>query len=286
MNLVSVVIPAISYDLNLKKCLVSLVSQKNIKLEVWVVLNPPKSRVVQAGWPEWIHFIDSAVGVNCARNQGLRKSNSDFVFFLDSDCELADEHYLQKMYEMILSRPLATGVGGGYAIPSNSNLPSQAYQYIQMTWLREQIQNQDMQASALIGGNMLLRKSKLAGFEFDESIVFGGTERELFTRLQKTNAIFYLDLNLNVIHNSSLNEKQLLAKAKAQSEGEKYIRSKHGDAPKKQWMYLLAPDLNPECSIYVEKYKNFFVRKVHKPVIKSWFYRLSEHLSIVQSRRD
>lgn len=285
MNLVSVVIPATSYDLNLKKCLVSLVAQKNIKLEVWVVFNPPISQVAKVEWPEWIHFTNSAKGVNCARNKGLSSSNSDFVFFLDSDCELPDDYYIHKMYESLLAKPLAAGVGGGYVLGPNPGLESQAYQYMQMTWLYEQIRNKDMLASSLIGGNMLLRKSMLAGFKFDENIIFGGSEREFFTRLQKINALFYLDLNLNVTHNSFLNEKQLLAKANAQFKGEKYIRVKHGEVPKAHLKYLLKPELNPACFEYIEKYRKVYV-ETPKWRIKNWLFKFAEHLNIAQSRRD
>ena len=290
MNLVSVVIPATSYDLNLKKCLASLVLQKNIKLEVWVVFNPQLPQVNESEWPDWIHFTSSAKGVNYARNKGLRKSSSDFVYFFDSDCELADEFHINKAVEGLLSRPGSAGIGGGYTLAGDASLPSQAYQYLQITWLQEQIQNHEMQSGALIGGNMLLRKSKLAGLEFDETILFGGSEREFFIRLMKFSPLLYLDFDLNVIHNSCISEKQLLKKAKAQSSGEMYIKSKHADMHNKTIQYLLKPALNPTFASYVEKYQQVFTnnsRTIKKrSFVNEWLITFIQHLDIAQSRRD
>lgn len=296
MNLISVVIPAVGFDQGLRSCLESLIFQQDVNLEVWVVFNPRKPHFISENWPQWIHFIESKRGVNCARNSGLEKSTSDLVLFLDSDCRLQDPYHVAKLVSFINQQGCIAGVGGGYEVPAPHGLASKAYHYIQMDWLRRQIVDQEFRTSALIGGHMLLRKSMLQGLKFDENIIYGGSEREFFVRLAYKNAILYLDLRLNVIHDSEISKKDLLKKAKAQARGEKYIRRRHKIVPGvvhggSSVRYIEKPPYDPEWAPVLEAYERVFSRySGAKPrehsLVKRLLFSAIEHLNVSQSRSD
>lgn len=291
MSLISVVIPALRLDQHLKSCLESLVNQKNANLEVWVVFNPTLPKINLSYWPNWIHFIKSRKGVNCARNLGLAKSTSDFVLFLDSDCQLTNPEHVVKMIEFINCYPMAAGVGGIYEIASNSNIVTKAYHYLQMDWLKKQIIGEDFSARSLIGGHMLLRKSKLADLKFDEKIIFGGSEKEFFIRLLKKNAKLYLNLQMSVLHNSEISKKELLSKAMAQGQGEKYINSQHGFPETPLTRYIVKQHLNDELASPIDDYRRVFSKYAsHKNekinCFKKIFYSALEQINVAQSSKD
>lgn len=289
MSPISVVIPAIKFDQTLRSCLDSLILQRNFTLEVWVIFNPAKPVLDYSEWPTWIHFVESKKGVNCARNFGISKSTSDLVLFLDSDCMLDDPDHIQKLTKLIESHPNASGAGGGYKVSKEANLATKAYNYLQMDWLRQQIISDDLKAKALIGGHMLLKKSKLPGLRFDENILYGGSEEELFVRLAKSNKELYLDLELSVIHTSELSQKELLRKAKAQGRGEKYIKNRHKDLKNSSVIYLVKPHFEPEWAKSIEGYERVFSKYSGAGCgknfsVKKFLYSILEHLNVSQYR--
>lgn len=291
MRQVSVVIPAVQYDIHLESCLKSLLVQENVKLDVWVVFNPkiPKFNSVQ--WPNWIQFVQSKKGVNCARNLGLAKCVYENVLFLDSDCELIDPTHIEKLMTFLSAFPEATGVGGDYDIPGEANLPSQAYHYLQAQWLRQQILSEDFSTRALFGGHMLLRKSQLEDFRFDEKIVFGGSEKEFFCRMYAAQKKFFVNLKLSVQHNSNISETQLLQKAKAQGRGEKYIRSLHGKSVQPKFCFILKRKFDPAWKPLIEKYQTVYSNAAGDDLfkvnpIKKFIFNLIEHLMVSQSSKD
>jgi GT2 family glycosyltransferase len=286
----SVVIPAISFNGQLEKCLKSIVKQHNVELDVWVVFNPRKPLTVTSSWPSWFHFIESEKGVNCARNLGLKNAKHDLVFFLDSDCELFDPNYLEKFGFQMRSRPHAAGMGGTYSLPANSKAIDKAYHYIQMNWLKQQILSEAFNTSSLIGGNMLLRKSKLKGSYFDEKIIFGGSEREFFVRLGLQGSEFYLDMNASVLHHSNLSFEEFIKKAKSQGRGEKYIQKKHKkntfSVKTQYYRFTCERNLIPIVEIYhkifLKNSKPFFRwKRIKNPLLS-----VIEHLRVIQSSKD
>ncbi len=291
MSPISVVIPAIKFDQTLRSCLSSLVVQKNVNLEVWVIFNPVKPSLDYSEWPSWIQFVESKKGVNCARNLGISQSTSDMVLFLDSDCMLDDPDHIQKLAKFLELYPNASGVGGGYKVSTDANLATKAYNYLQMDWLRQQILSEDLKAKALIGGHMLLQKSKLPGLRFDENILYGGSEKELFVRLAKSKADLYLDMELSVIHTSELSQKELLKKAKAQGRGEKYIKSRHKTTKTSSVVYLVKPYFEPEWAKLIEGYERVFSKysgagSGKNFSVKKFLYSILEHLNVSQYRGD
>lgn len=288
MKRISVVIPAIKFDQALDLCLTSLTYQKNVNLEVWVIFNPKIPDQEFSNWPPWIQFIESKKGVNCARNMGLKKSTADLVLFLDADCELTDPHHVEKILAFMGQSPGAAGVGGSYRISNHSSTANCAYHYLQTEWLTKQILGPDFQVRALLGGHMLLKKSLLMGLEFDENIIFGGSEKEFFCRLKKRNLSFYVNLDLSVLHHSDITRTQLGQKAKAQGLGEKYIKALHGSFEDLKSVYLKKPPIETAWIKDIDYYRQIFSihsgRKSQKKLsLKSLLDRALEHLNVAQS---
>jgi len=266
-------------------------NQKNVDLEVWVVFNPIKPSIDFTAWPKWIHFELSKKGVNSARNVGLSKSSRDLVLFLDSDCEIVDANHIEKLAYFLESKPQASGAGGGYQTAKAANTTTLAYNYLQMQWLRQQIVGSDFSSQALIGGHMLLKKSKIGSEKFDENIIFGGAEKEFFVRLGQQSHLFYVDLNLNVLHTSEISRKDLLKKAKAQGEGDFYIKSRNPGLMSARTTYFVKPYFDSSWSEDINSYQSEFSKyskQGSKKVnfIKKFVYSMIEHLMISQSSRD
>jgi glycosyltransferase involved in cell wall biosynthesis len=88
---VSVIIPSKNRQLDLDRCLRSILAQKTKAREIIVVDQsdsryklPQISGLIQLYWP-------NLSGLTAARNIGLLNATSDIVFFLDDDCELLSD---------------------------------------------------------------------------------------------------------------------------------------------------------------------------------------------------
>jgi len=204
----------------------SLETQINCKFEVLLVINPPSKNTVKYESTFSMEILSSPQGANHARNIGLRKAKSDLVMFLDSDCVIEDKHLLEKYVHHMKARPHLTGCGGPYSICLNASSASQAYQHIQMSWLYAGLIDSSFITQHLLGGNLIVRKSKLNKFEFDEKIIFGGTELEFLLRLTNYGHLFQLLENQSVTHETQLSVVSLCRKAFKQGQGQLYTKNK------------------------------------------------------------
>ena len=116
------------------------------------------------------------VGVNKARNMGIRFARGDILYFLDDDCVLAHKNHLQNLLIEHEKRPQAIGIGGGYkALNFKYDLEKFYHQHIER-WVREFVVS-EKQSRQLIGGNSSYKREVFdKGFYFDPSISFGGSE--------------------------------------------------------------------------------------------------------------
>ena len=89
MKTVSVIIPLYNKENAIKQTLMSVLSQGNIVSEIIVVddgsTDSSASIVMDFKDPKIKYFYKQNGGVSSARNYGLEKANSDWIFFLDAD---------------------------------------------------------------------------------------------------------------------------------------------------------------------------------------------------------
>lgn len=222
----SIVIPHHNDEENLDRLLKSISLQKtNFVFEVLVISNPGsvKAKDLVERYSHFQNFDLNQVGVNRARNEGLRKANSNILIFFDSDCDLDDQNLLQKHFDRHLENPQMVCLGGVYTHSSESIL-DQAYNFIQRRWLYWGAEQDS--CSYLLGGHFSCKKLLLKGFEFDESIVYGGSETEFFCRLKIAEIPCRLDLSLGVAHNTQLTMSDFVLKLFKQGAGAAYIERK------------------------------------------------------------
>lgn len=256
----TVIIPTLTADLRLLNLALQLRSQKNIVIEIILILNPPNN-----DWPvefktiSELKLLKSELGVNHARNAGLKIATSDYIFFLDSDCELTDDLFLFRYLSALKKRPDLTALGSHYIIPAGMNQVSRAYNFIQNLWLYKGIYSEDYLTDHLIGGNILFNHTLIKNLKFDDSFIFGSSEYELLLRLSKAGHLFAFDSALPVIHTQKLKLKDLIYKAQMQSLGFKKIKSQYTQFPKRQKTFLNWPNPDAELIHYIDiYYENFF----------------------------
>lgn len=252
--ILSVVIPTLGTG-DLPIALVKdLLEQVNVHdFEIIVVFNPAaaltesKRTGLEELDPRIRCFTSPFLGVNRARNVGLRACQGKVVLFLDDDCRILDDHFLHKHVLLHETNPLTTAIGGAYEISSYSGWISKSYQFAQMNWIESglyspsQLKKAGLSPAAfLLGGNCSFKRDNLLGEEFDENLVFGGTETELFLRLSQTGHRFSLSDKIAVFHRCELGAWRFLRKSFLQGIGSSYIRSRglkhsfmNGHAPKR-----------------------------------------------------
>ncbi|MDA9170579.1 glycosyltransferase family 2 protein [Alphaproteobacteria bacterium] len=88
LETVSVVIPTLNRCLLLKRAIDSALNQSVSPNEVIVIDNGSSDEtinMISTNYPDIIFLTEEKIGVSASRNQGIKKSNSEWVAFLDSD---------------------------------------------------------------------------------------------------------------------------------------------------------------------------------------------------------
>lgn len=107
---VSIIIPCYNYGRYLDECFTNLQSQSFHNWEAIVIDDGSTDQTMeivrawQADEPRIQYFYQSNSGVSTARNLGLRKSNGDFIQFLDAD-DLLSRDKLRLQVEYLLDHP-------------------------------------------------------------------------------------------------------------------------------------------------------------------------------------
>lgn len=114
---VSVVIPIYKVEEEIERCLLSVVTQDYESIEIVLVndCTPDKSFVIAREYLKNSIFNGGVIyieheknkGLSEARNSGLRAATGDYVFFLDSDDQIADQHSISHLFSVLkeIDRP-------------------------------------------------------------------------------------------------------------------------------------------------------------------------------------
>lgn len=157
------------------------------------------------------------IGVNGARNLGARRSKGEFLLFLDDDCVLPHERFLEEMSLKFSANPAAAALGGHYISPKSSCWRVRGYNAMAKAWLLLSAQagtEGDRQVMHLLGGNVCYRRELFdLGYWFDESIISGGDEAEFHLRLNRAGHQLVYASSLSVIHQADSSWIALLKRA-------------------------------------------------------------------------
>lgn len=202
-------------------------------LEIIVVCNPVRPRVselTEIYKKMNVQVVQNSIpGANRARQTGLNLATNDFVLFLDDDCRFTNSQQIDLLFRALIEDPLLFAAGGYYQVHSSLLNPiAKAYAENQMIWLRQGCVDSKKNLNAyLIGGYFILRKSMCLehDLQFDQAMVFGGTEKEFFLNAHDKKMIMKL-LNIAIVHYYPNNIITYIVKVYKQGRGLRYIHEK------------------------------------------------------------
>lgn len=229
--MISVIIPTSGDHHSVARLCQSILRQTfNEDYEVLIVSNPPSQAMqnMVTNLPPLFKYFGSEVrGANTARNVGIKNSRGRYLFFLDSDCELASPEYFRTSIEFLDGHSEVIATGGPYRpLGRLQSVLSQAYYYIQCKWLYEGLTDGGWHRY-LIGGNMQLRREVFEQYgNFDEKLRFGGTETEFFCRIAPAKILFFPERF--VLHDYKIHLWEFVKKAFLQGVGRSYIAHLYG----------------------------------------------------------
>lgn len=245
------------------------------EFEILVVANleNPKIMELVKNYPRGRYLCAGILGVNHARNFGLKEAQYKYSYFLDSDCLVNDPEFFVSLHkELVGLKNDKCFVGGPYRLSLNFNLFDQSYFQIQKKWLASGILDSDNCSAFLLGGNFGGLTQELHKHLFDPQIVFGGSETEFFLRLHRIGYICHFRPQLAIQHMTSMSLKSLLSKAYKQGRGAAYIQAKSLGF-KSQYLQAEEP-LPPQVSVrfWISVYYVFFQYSLlwHLPLKDKW----------------
>ena len=266
MNL-TLVIPTHNRHRDLALLVESIFRQNPGKLQIEIIIVSNLKDNYLKAWvadlekrsPFPIQYLEAEViGVNSARNLGIKNARSEKIYFLDDDVLLTNLNQLINIFEMAEKNPTIAAIGGAYTIPAKSSLIDQIYHNICLSWLN----NENYLNINLVGGNTLYNARVLKDqLYFNEGIIFGGTETELNLRLIKDSHKFIFTENLNVMHSTHLSLFSLIKKSIRQGMG----RSFHEK--------IIAPS---HWKVDTNKADHFNNRNIWNLVCVSWYFSFYE----------
>lgn len=232
---ISVIIPSLGNQQNLKTVLDSIMVQDIQDYEVLLVINgindsDERRELAQfvKNYPEHIRlFFLDAKGINLARNYGIERAQSEVLFFLDDDCQLSYKSFLKDHVSYHNQHAEVFAYGGGYTLSPAARYFDVVYNDLQMRWFLSGL----MEAPAvkfLLGGNFSVKSSliKANAIYFDESIVYGGTEFDFFTHAHLSALKMYMN-QLNLFHLTRESFFSLTRKLYKQGKGKAIVDSKY-----------------------------------------------------------
>jgi glycosyltransferase involved in cell wall biosynthesis len=225
----SILIPTRGNIHSLKKLISSIQNQKiDFQIETLIICNP-RSSVVENRFSNVsnIQILHSSkIGANSARNIGLFAAKGEILLFVDDDCELTDPFFLKKHFELHQAQPNTTGIGGNYRLPECASYFDEAYYLQQQQWLFSG-QKPGFQNDFILGGNFSLKRSLLSNYQFNESLIYGGTETDFVFQLTKAGKCIQIFPDLQITHHSNLNLTSFCKKAFFQGIGSAYLKKKN-----------------------------------------------------------
>ena len=159
------------------------------------------------------------LGVNKARNMGIRFAGGDILYFLDDDCLLPHKNHLKNLVLEHKKHPEAMGIGGSYKSLGYVRGLEKFYNSHSREWLESFI-FPDQSTGQLIGGNASYKREVFdRGFYFDPLIIFGGAEESFNQSLQEAGWTLLYSQALWVFHRVNINWLSFIRKSFRQGLG-------------------------------------------------------------------
>tara|TARA_Y100000996_G_scaffold389499_1_gene349945 strand:+ start:53 stop:949 length:897 start_codon:yes stop_codon:yes gene_type:complete len=194
-NSVSIIVPCYNSELTIEKCALSILknientdSPNNFEL---IIVNDGSNDATK----DLIKNINNAKiinhnknqGLSAARNSGIKKSNSEYIIFIDSDIILSD-NWIKNIYYKIKENKDVVGIIGNLEPEPNKKVSSlDKYLFGAYRGTKKINFNLPLNYKSFVFSNTIIKKNILdqVGL-FDESLVeYGGEDTELAIRIHK-----------------------------------------------------------------------------------------------------
>lgn len=265
----SLVIPTHKRHEGLFALLASIKRQKQDKavMEVIVVSNL-EDQVLQKklalSHPEVKFFHTGVIGVNYARNLGLKNAKASKVYFLDDDVLLENPGHLETLLNLSQENSEAVAIGGSYKLNPKASIVDHVYHGICTSWIKKKDHS-----VYLLGGNTLYQINNFKrDYKFNENILFGGSETELNLRLFNDHHTFIYSENLTINHNTDLNAYLLIKKAIFQGMG----RSLHETIVSRDFWEVDTNDAVDILENFKNKKMSYFLASCHLHLYEFFFH--------------
>jgi glycosyltransferase involved in cell wall biosynthesis len=191
---ISIVIPVLNGEKNIKRCIESLVSAlaDEKQINIFVVDNGSSDETVSILEKMNIKYsVCKGCTISKLRNIGAMSCSSELIGFVDSDCFVKNDWFKEAKIVFQENQNVAV-VGRYYNVPDD---PS----WVEKIWFD---MRKDVEGSVrfLPGGNMIFRRNifeKISGF--DENLVTG-EDYDICERVRKKGCIIYNSPRVNVEH--------------------------------------------------------------------------------------
>ena len=220
------------------------------KLQILLVSNLREKQLEKMAeeWREQFYdfkyLVSGKIGVNKARNLGIRFAGGDIIYFLDDDCALPGKDHLKKLVKEHELRPEAAGIGGGYRSPHELHGLEKFYYGLAEEWTQKSSSGRES-AFQLAGGNSSYKREVFdRGFNFDSQISFGGSEEGFNSALISRGRKLFFSDEFSVYHFVKISFLQLIKKSFLQGKGSFLNRYRSGQAlsllenMKKEWAFV------------------------------------------------
>lgn len=247
----------------LKQCVDSCLSQSGNwgPLEIRIVANLPdtglkklSSEISELGVKLGFDCVGK-LGVNRARNFGAHKARGELLLFLDDDCVLPNQNFLNELHLLFQERPDFFALGGRYLSSRGAGWRVRGYNSMANAWIGSRVKAGERnlpisRSTQLLGGNACYRRELFAlGHDFDENIVSGGDEAEFHSRLCRNGFNLGLSERLDVIHLADNSWRTLVLRAWRQGRGRAQSRAPSAAVPQLQMLRGLIAAAKSETSL-------------------------------------
>ena len=213
--LVSVVIPNYNYAIYLKQCIESVLNQTYSNLEIIFVNDGSNdnSLEVASQFEDRIKILTQAnLGVNAARNNGIRNAVGEFIAICDSD-DYWVNNKIEKQMELFFKNPDLVLVYCSYFRTNKQSEGVGEIAAVYSGYLADLFIKRPAQALVAGGCSTALFKKRINHIDmfFDESLRGNGEDWDFFRRISKYGNCSYVSTTLSHIreHDRSRSGRQL-----------------------------------------------------------------------------
>jgi glycosyltransferase involved in cell wall biosynthesis len=181
---ISIIIPAHNAEKTLEKCLSSVIQASPHEKEIIVVDDGSTDQTskIASNFPVKLLNFDENRGASAAKNCGLAKATGDIVAFLDSDC-VVEQNYFVELSLALENVGCDLGGVGGVVHPLESNIISDSFRV--RFFGNSSSDDTKIRETDCLGGAAAYLKELLLKFDGFDTNLIGGEDLDLCVRLRK-----------------------------------------------------------------------------------------------------